>query len=235
MSSPTERDPEALLLELGRRTRRLARELADADADVAAQTALGPLSETETRALIAASLARLETPVVVREAQTLTPRTAPPRRTLLGLALGVGAAAALALVVSSWDASRDLPPYSLSSPRSDSSTRGNEAIGDEIRHYTIGRQLRFVLRASKVADVSAKVALFSERTALRRIDAIETELVPGGSAVVTLTTGASGYAPAPGADVLVFVVGTQMPDSEDAITSNPRLRVLRFPVVWQAP
>jgi hypothetical protein len=225
MSALSPHDAERMLFELGAVHRARTRELERAESETAmTEGAMAPLSETETSALVAATVRRLEKPA----ARGVSP---------LGAAAGL---AAVAAAVALWlgRAPQELPEYALTSPRSDASSRGAGAPAGEAGHYTIGRELRFVVRSSVASDASVHVSVFSERAGLQRIAAIRTTRAAGGSVIVTLRTGASGYTPEPGPDTLVFALSPRGAPNEDEVrrhASSARLRIVRFSVVWKAP
>src|SRR4051812_37295303 len=109
MTAELDADCEDLLFEVGKHQTLRSRELAQADA-AESDAALSPLSEVESRALIAATLART---AAAAEAKSPLGAHRLQRRALFALTLA--SAAGLALLA----LPRELPEYELSSPRPD--------------------------------------------------------------------------------------------------------------------
>lgn len=132
-----------------------------------------------------------------------------------------------------------LPDYDLMSPPSDAATRGEAAAqgGVAAQKYTLGRELRFVLRARSVTDQPVQVAVFSERGGAHRITGASAQRAEGGSVVVEIATGPTGYAPEPGSDTLLFVLGARVPETAAELArsrDSAALRQVRLQVLWLA-
>ncbi|HET9929591.1 MAG TPA: hypothetical protein VFQ35_02840 [Polyangiaceae bacterium] len=236
-----DRDPEELLRELGTLHAARADELARAQPDDASPSLWGPLSEAESRAVIAAALGRLNAEsCVVPVGPKSASRARRHGRELVVLAFAAVAAGVLLLL----STPRALPRYEISSPNSDSVARDvsnvteprRAARAGDPKHYELGRELRFVLRPAHAVKGPVRVSLFSTRGAIRSLPLAQIEQLPGGSVAGTLLTGPSGYAPVPGPDTLVFAIGVETPRSADVErgVSTSSLQLFRLNVVWHA-
>ena len=230
MTSEFDADSEELLFELGQLHAARSRELAEAGA-AQADFDLGPLSEAESRALIATTLSRTQA-----NAPAASPLSASRLRRRTLLAFSLAAAAGVALLA----APRRLPEYELASPPPDAMVRSasHEHAPAGPPQYEIGRELKFVLRPERVVDGSVHVSLFSLRDGIHALRPAQIVRVPGGGMVVTLVTGGAGYVPALGADTLVFAItpsGEARSEDVERGISSARLRLLRLPLIWGAP
>lgn len=160
------------------------------------------------------------------------------RRTL-GIA-AVAAAMASLLWFLPTTSPQAVPEYLLISPASDSVMRdtpgGAEPASEMPRRYTIGRELRFVLRAERRTQSHIGVWLFTTQTGRVPNNAVRTEFTKAGNLIVTLKTGIIGYMPRPGSDTLIFALTpADEPSVADLRSEPPRSdrRLLRLKVIWQ--
>ena len=243
MRTYLEHDDEEVLRQLGELYAARKAELAREDPGDSARGSFGPLSEVESRALIAAALARAKSPPLKRGARFAS-RSTPTLKGRRFFALALVAAATVALLLVRPSA---LPEYDLYAPRSDAMFRStqngapSEGADDprgEPARYDVGRELRFLLRPARSFDGPLHVAVYSERDISEALSFTQVERVPDGGVAVTLRTGPSGYEPRSGADTLIFALAADAPPLSEDIergVSNSRLRLFRLPVVWQRP
>jgi len=232
----TDEDLEATLFELGKLHSARA---ADAEGAPAARLReLEALSAEEEHTLVAGALARCAEPIRSSSKALPLARSASALTRLWPVA--VAACAAVALTLSWPRSSSEGLMYELSSPGSDALMRdevpslAEPSVGP--RRYSIGRELRFVLRAARPSAEPARVWIFSPRSGFVPDRAVKVDRQGSGTLVVTLLTGAGGYDPSVGADTLVFALTR----SSDRPTVEQVLRdaasggqFLRVQVVWQ--
>jgi hypothetical protein len=220
MTPPKSQTPEALLAELaaeGRRQRRRADELDASSVHTA------PLSAQEEAELEERVLARLGLESAgagpLKRGVTVHPSVRSWTRLVAPLALAAGL---VFLVLVERDPPVVLPSFELQTPSSDAvfrsppppgADRGPEQSAVEgVRHYSLGRQLRFVLRPSTRTHAAVRTRVFARRLAKNEPSSgswvpleVSVAAQDGGAQQVTLVASAPPLAP--GNWQLLFLLG----------------------------